>query len=293
MLQATGMAWSCSKQIRFMTPKRPTREAGDSHRYDAVAALGFSQDGAWLISVSSENEVAVWDVGKEPIESPKRLRLDGHCRAMRMDPYENQAYVVGWVSKGNAPGSELSRADTSAVCLDLPSLAVLWQQPYSHAYGITSLAVDCDGQYLATGGQDGTVQLHPLKGQNGTSRLLHASPPVTLIAAGGTWFAVADRNATWVAIRDRITGKEILRLPELEYNVKSLVPLPKRNQLLTACGPGRLDLWDVKTGKLLAPSPSPMTRTCGTPTSSATAKVVGWRLYQGLASGYSRPLRWK
>jgi len=157
----------------------PNNDGQVGHHED-VTVLGFSPNGRWLATGSSDDTVLLWDVddtGADPRSLP------GHADDV-------VALVFSPDSRWLATGS----VDSTAMLWDLGDPEAEPRILEGHTDEVTSLAFSPDGSRLATGSFDGTIQLREVSNPDSVAQVLESdegfilclafSPDGQLLAAG-------------------------------------------------------------------------------------------------------------
>jgi WD40 repeat protein len=221
----------------------------------AVCAVAFSPDGHRLASTASDQTIKVWD----PVRDPGGLRYTGHTGpvvALAFGPDSHLLYSAANASSGAQV--QCWRADTGQRMRDYLGCAA----------PVNALAVSPDGRYVATGRNDGTLQVW----ETATARKLPGATchvgavrGVAFTPDGGRLVSVglyrpagADGEvpAPWqpeIQVWNLVTGKVERTVWEADRSwPRALAVHPQDGRAVVGEDRGTLHFWDLAT---LEPTP--------------------------------------
>ncbi len=178
------------------------------HAEDGLA-VAFSDDSQWVASGSSDGKLRVWSLKdwdnlRAPLISP--IFHENKIRSVAFSPrYSGNETRVG----SGGSDKRLLIYQVKKTGPDGSLTSALEKSYTSHKDGIWSVAFSRDGNFVATGSWDGTIQIRniitdklvPLKGHTGPVRVVLFSPD-------GQWL-VSGSNDRSIRIWDWEKGKEI------------------------------------------------------------------------------------
>jgi WD40 repeat protein len=219
-----------------------------------IYTVRFSPDGRSLVTASDDHTLIVWDAA-----TGNALRtLQGHSQTVF-----GMAFSLDGTQVASASG-ERGSDDKPA----RPGEVKLWEVAtgkelasfQGHASMVYRVAFRCDGQQLASAGEDRLIKVWDLNTRKEALTLQGHTAPVYdvafspdgkyLISASGNWFS--SKVAGDVKLWDAATGKEVRTFKGHQGPVYSVVFHKDGKQLATASGDHTVKLWDVATGKELA-----------------------------------------
>jgi WD40 repeat protein len=239
------------------------RELARQSGLPSVTAPTFSPDGR-ILAVAHAGEVMLWELATQNVRKAPAMHL-GRVSSLSFSP--NQKVLASGGRDGMVrlwDPKTLTPLPTPAN--HLGTAAVAGQaRPETLTYDGTgefpnSMAVAPDGESLAVGGSEHSVQVWDVR--SGTVRLrlpdypsrVHVVfffPDSRTLALGG--------NDQWVRLYDTTSGRERLVLSESDHPprpVWSLALTPDERFLITGTGtqgePGRVVIWDLSTGRVRA-----------------------------------------
>lgn len=143
------VALALDKAVYLWNADNGTIQALNYNNDDQVASVSWSSDGSYLAVGTTKGDLQVWDA-----QSNKKLRsMSGqNCRIG----------VLGWnkfsVTSGGQDGSIFSH--------DVRMADHVVRQLYGHAEEVCGLKYRWDGELLATGGNDNTVNIWDARSSN-------------------------------------------------------------------------------------------------------------------------------
>jgi WD40 repeat protein len=206
-----------------------------------VLAIAFAPDGRSLALGRDGPEITVCDLGPGGAEHDSKIPIRG-ARALALSPDGRT------LAASSGPTGEI----------------ILWDMAANrerarlrgHRSTVISLAFSPDGRTLASGpyGDRAIILWDPATGA-GRSRLAATSGPITVAALAfspdGSWLASASLFEGSVRIWDR-AGRVVRRLDGRASGLNSVGFSADGRLLATTHHGGRVNLWDVATGRLLA-----------------------------------------
>ena len=197
-----------------------------------IFQVRYSPDGT-VFAICTDQNVQIWDA----IDNTKRLTVDGWTMDFAPD---NQHIVVG-------------QANGMARVYEINTGRVVYQIA-PHSSFISTFALSADGCDLVTGGLSGEVYFWNTKKQQPKLLSGHTKRISNLsFSPNGKHFATASLDET-IQILDAKTGTQLhllkpMRLYQnLELHISSLAFSSDGKTLASANG--KLQIWDVDTGKL-------------------------------------------
>ena len=199
-----------------------------------ITDLDFSPDGNKLVSASSNNSLAIWDVST--VKQVQAINLTGDNRYIPV-AYSPDGHTI---ASGNANGEiELWDANTGQRIGDTLK---------GHTGATLSLVFSPDGKQLASGSADKTVILwdvntqqpigKPLVGHSDEVWVVKFSPDDQFIATGST-----DRTIRlWDATTHEPVGQPLIGHTD---RVKSLAFTPDGSMLVSGSQDNSIILWDM------------------------------------------------
>jgi WD40 repeat protein len=240
-----GWEWHYLKQKRYGNSR-----VLEGHE-KAVKGLVFSPDGRRVASISPDRTARVWDLaaGQGCVTVP----LDAEPVDVLFSPNMRRIIVETEAAKKDAepaPGEVLvlhgSLGDR------------LWTVPQARG-----IAVSPDSSRLATGTEDGTVHLWDLATGRQVERLDDRGGKVLLLAFSADGRRLASLNRSGVTVWDVAERREVCRFAaqaaprEASRFARSLFSLDGEHLALTD-EDSRVNVWEVRSGKLLLSLPGPL-----------------------------------
>ena len=207
----------------------------------AISSLAFSPDGTTLFLACMDSQVYVVPTGQFSQQT-----LPGHAPA--------EAWSLAFSPDGRTLASA---GDDHQVRLWDAATGRERAVLRGHDALVTTVAWAPDGRTIASASFDQTVRLwdaatgRPQRTLPASGRLkgLAFSPDGTLLAAGTGPMSEPGQVDTWGAVQvwEAATGRERVRLEDLNARVYSVVFSPNGEALAAASGDGTIRLWDTAT----------------------------------------------
>jgi len=207
---------------------------------EMIGTLIFSRDGRTLATGSDDGEARLWDVftGK-PITSSllhdemvQSLAFSPSARILATGSYDGMARL--W---DTATGRPLA-------------------PPFSHNSGVAALAFSPDGQALATASNDGTIRFwDAAPGTSSTNYWQHETPVGVMDLSCDGRALTGSRDST-ARLWNSVTGHRMLTpLIQLQRGlaIGAIAVSNDGRTLAVEHKDGAICLWNVATGKLIAP----------------------------------------
>lgn len=223
---------------------------------DGVTDVGFSADGARIVSGSSDGTVRVWDA----VSGAEQLVLRGHRGVVTTVAFaSNGARIVSGDGNGTVRVWDAAVGD--------PEPQVL----HGHQQFVSSVEFSPDGARIVSGSWDGTVrvwsvatrsQLLALGDSNMTLSVNAArfSPGGDRVVAGMGWFLERPMTDHLVRLWDADSGAEVLALSHGQGEVSSVGYSPDGGRLVISSASPLLEeelgdyvirVWDVERGEAI------------------------------------------
>lgn len=210
--------------------------------------LMFTQDGKYLVSVSWDKTIRVWEVATG--ETVRVLRgqigdgLDGIIHTAALSP-DDRLLAVG----GRFTGTEEEKAAIRLIDFMTGEITVVFK---GHGDMINDLAFSPDGNRLISGSRDKTARiwdvqsgktLHVLKGHTEFIGTVAFSPDGKRAVTGSWDNTLKIWNVKSGTLLTTLTGHEAI--------VTTAAFTPDGNYLLSSSQDKTIRLWDIKRGKFL------------------------------------------
>jgi WD40 repeat protein len=251
--------------------------------YAPASAMAFSPDGTMLATGGNDDKVHLWDTAA----GAPLAQLTGHHGGVTTVAFQPQGHVLA--SGGLERTVRLWSLDRSVLTVHPASL-------------VSSVAYSPDGRTLAAGTDDGTVRLWDTTTGRMTPILPAAGPaagPANAIAYSPRGPVLAVGAGQNVRLWDTTRRRLITTLSPSQPSpvIHGLAFSPDGNTLATVSGDagsigspqGRLELWDVRSGRRLATLTEPAV---GDKTIEALVSVAfapdGHTIATGDAAGFVR-----
>ncbi|HRS71421.1 MAG TPA: hypothetical protein P5175_06175 [Anaerohalosphaeraceae bacterium] len=243
-----------------------------------INSAGFSPDGQYIVSGSSDNSVKIWDT-----KSGKCIKtLEGHKHSVTAVVFSPDSKLI---ASGDSWGHTLKIWDIkSGRCIhstevhgrDIHDLSFSPDSQYvvtaagdklikiwrvdtleniktlsGHKNGVFAVEFMPDGNKLVSGSWDKTVKiwdinsgkcLKTLEGHSGTVEDVSVSPDGKLIVSCEFW---GGKIVVW----DAIKGVELHRIPSSFWGYRSVTFSPYGNYFIAGDSDGKLFMFDTHTGK--------------------------------------------
>ncbi len=222
-----------------------------------LGAVGFSPDGRFAAAESGEGSILVWATDsftqlkslrlQEPAAPQPRLRLQDVGSASGSIPTQ-MAHALAFSPEGRllAVGSHERR---SILVWNIQEERVV-RTLEGHAQGVTSLATDVSGLYLASGCQDGTIMLWDW-GSGAALAILtghQGDVPALAFQPNGRLLASAAHDKT-LKLWDVERKREVMTLTGHTAEVFSLAFSPDGSRLASGSADRTIRIWDPATGQ--------------------------------------------
>jgi WD40 repeat protein/serine/threonine protein kinase/tetratricopeptide (TPR) repeat protein len=208
----------------------------------SIACVAFSPDGQTLASASWDSNVKLWDVAT----GQDRCTLRGHSNSVESVAFSPDGKILA--SGGFDATVKLWDIATGHERASLP------QQKW-----VRALAFSPDGKTLATGEEFGNVRLWDLakrhrrailRGHSGPVLSVAFSPDGKALATGSGWGKLLEEPGI-VTLWD-LTAEPVCSRLQLPTNAYHVAFGPDGKTLAVGNKEGRVELWNVITGKLRA-----------------------------------------
>jgi WD40 repeat protein len=198
---------------------------------DQVNSARFSPDGKQIITASDDGLARVWTIGRDPAVSPP-LEI-AHAGAVRDAFFSPRGDILATVS-----GAQLR--------IWKPDGSPLVEHPIQQAGPITATGFSPDGMRLATGGQDGRVQLWATRtGQALGEPVLEKGAVIAAeFSADGQSLLVATAEGSARVWCGALFHPNAATL-EQGAAVEALTVSADGHWLAVACADGKARLWDL------------------------------------------------
>jgi len=228
--------------------EEPILVINSSGHMGAMRYLMFTQDGRYLVSISGDKTVRVWDVTTGETVRVLRGQIGGgtagslSAAALSSD---DRLLAVG----GGLTGTEEEQWAIRLIDFQTGEVTALLK---GHEDKVGSLAFSPDGKKLLSGSSDNTARiwdvqtektLHVLEGHTELIRTVAFSPDGKRAVTGS-----ADHTLKLWNVK---SGTLITTLAGHEDKIGSVAFTPNGNYLLSGGKDKTIRLWDVKSGKFL------------------------------------------
>ncbi|HKI06239.1 MAG TPA: TIR domain-containing protein [Thermoanaerobaculia bacterium] len=246
--------------------------------HSQVNDVGFTRDGAMLVTASDDQTAIVWDARR----GEALALLAGHTESVERACFspDNATVITFGASTARewhlvsplAPvlRGESARVNTAAFSPDGSKLftgsekgeVLVWDVRtgkkhaalVGHRWGVDTIVFTEDGRKVLTGGRDGRARLWYSDG-----RLIHefledvgASFMAATLSGDGTRVAATSARSGLIVVWDAKTFCEVRRIPDPQgVATKALAFSKDTKRLLAGYGTGKLKQWDLSTGKLV------------------------------------------
>ncbi|QRW13370.1 WD repeat-containing protein [Ceratobasidium sp. AG-Ba] len=208
-----------------------------------VQVVGYSPDGAYVVSGSWDNTVRIWDIrsGKQVGQS-----LDGHTSGVSSVGYSpDGAYIVS--------GSD----DNTVRIWDARTGKQVGQSLDGHTSGVWSVGYSPDGAYIVSGSDDNTVRIWDARTgkQVGQSLDGHTSGVYSVGYSPDGAYIVSGSHDKTMRIWDARTGKQVGQsLDGHTSPVNSVGYSPDGAYIVSGSDDNTVRIWDARTGKQVGQS---------------------------------------
>lgn len=265
-------------QLKVFSPKSGKLLADLGGHRLPLRNVAFSRDGKYLVSLSEENNLRVWENATwKPLlkccftSDPARIQsqIRNQWKPMVDRPQDkakidvvNESVIFGAEAFAISPDG-LSIAVTTGtkrvLFLDTLTGKVRDKIRCKNIRHSLAVAFSQDGQFVAIGGAgDGLVEIWDRK--RGTLfRTLekHLAAVISIAISPNNRYVVSGGNRDGARVWDLQSGKLLFRLQHdvaEEPCVRKVAFTPDGHGVVTSCDSDRLRFWDLKTGKMVAPS---------------------------------------
>jgi WD40 repeat protein len=234
-----------------------------------VVSLAFSTDGDRLVSLSSvmHNRRVYDDVlgHRKPTTTSMQgaggairiIRTSDGRELLRVDPKADLVCCVALSPDGKAVACSGSTPSENGFIkvFDAHNGAERFTMA-SHSGPVRSIAYSPQGQYLASGGDDGMAKLWDTKTGKLVRTIAARDSSITSLGAigfspDGKHLAGALTEAATVRIWDTVAGRQVRELRGHTGNVTHLVFSPDGGRLATASEDRMVKVWNMETGREL------------------------------------------
>ena len=227
---------------------------------DIVTDVAFSEDGTTIASGSLDTTVQVWNVStSNKLSTIRNTNLDQRkvfytsVHGVALSP-DGEIIAIGgqWYYDFGGTGIHDDRSVLPLNVYEVSTGEHLWRR-YPDTDVIPDVSFSPDGQTLASGSPDGTVQLWEASTGNRLRTLVGHTDAINHVAfsADGQLFASGSRDKT-VRLWDVSANYRHLRtLTGHTDGVNGVAISPDGQTVATASGDATVRLWEVSTGNLL------------------------------------------
>ncbi|MCA9218321.1 MAG: hypothetical protein KDB27_34870, partial [Planctomycetales bacterium] len=231
-------SWDDTAKIWDTSSGLAIRKLAGQHQGNVNMAL-FSPDGKHVLTCSDDRTALLWNA---ETGEPTGITLTGHGAAVTSAAFSLDGSRIVTASRDQC--ARVWNSQTGELIMHLHDPSLPNQQ--SHELGVLCVTYfhSSDGDFVATGGEDGTVKIWKAETGELLKRLDAHTARVTSVNASpdGSRLATASQDTT-AKIWDSARGKEVLTLRGHTQEVTSVTFSPDGQKVLTASRDGLAIIW--------------------------------------------------
>ncbi|SBW22496.1 WD40 repeat-containing protein [Candidatus Protofrankia californiensis] len=244
----TVLAACWGQQVLLVDPDGPRPLRTLTGHTAAVRSVAFSPDGTTLATGGDDHTIRLW----EAATGQQTRRLSGHTGAVRSVAFSPDGTTLatgsddGTVQLWDATGRPGNRRPGNR----RPDRIT----DHTHdVHEVQTLAFSPDGTTLATGSDDGTVQLWDVISSRRTAMLTGHTGAVwsVVFSPDGTTLATGGDDHT-IRLWEAATGQQTAQLTRHTDHVHAVAFSPDGTTLATGSDDGTVQLWDVISSRRTA-----------------------------------------